>query len=234
MDLIRELIGITDAKTEQVTVTEGREDDLGELIDKYIDQERLYSWESSRGVRNLQKLVKVLDPHYRDIDTFLEDNSGAIEAIVEWIKDRNVSEWASNVKNELRDEDEIDEALITESSSEGTIISLIKDGKIKLSGSVGEINPKLVKVDIDPSLITSETSAESYYIIYVGTTVYIAIQYKSNSWSVGYIDDKLKTLIYRPRPDLKSALVDIGFPYKNHYYDPTKSVKKNILSLLQK
>lgn len=95
-------------QTEQVN--EGRGDkDLGEMIDKYIDQERLYSWESTRGVRNLQKLVRVLDPHYRDIDTFLEDNSGAIEAIVEWIKDRNVPEWAENLQGELYEDDSEDE-----------------------------------------------------------------------------------------------------------------------------
>lgn len=113
MDLIKELIALkseqqVEEQTEQVN--EGRGDhDLGELIDQYIDQERLYSWESTRGVRNLQKLVRILDPHYRDIDTFLEDNSGAIEAIVEWIKDRNVPEWAENVKEELHEDDSEDE-----------------------------------------------------------------------------------------------------------------------------
>ena len=112
MDLIKELIALkseSQVKTEQVNEGRGGDHDLGELIDQYIDQERLYSWESTRGVRNLQKLVKILDPHYRDIDTFLEDNSGAIEAIVEWIKDRNVSEWAENVKAELHEDDSEDE-----------------------------------------------------------------------------------------------------------------------------
>ena len=111
MDLIKELIALkSEQQVEEQQVNEARDDhDLGELIDKYIDQESLYSWESTRGVRNLQKLVKILDPHYRDIDTFLEDNSGAIEAIVEWIKDRNVSEWAENVKAELHEDDSEDE-----------------------------------------------------------------------------------------------------------------------------
>lgn len=66
----------------------------------------MYSMEGSRGVRNLLKLVKILDTQYRDFDSFFEDNSGAIEAVVEWIKDRNVREWSENVKSVLHDNGE--------------------------------------------------------------------------------------------------------------------------------
>lgn len=85
------------------------------LIERYMDQEGLSSSEGSRGVRNLAKLVNALG--YRDFNrygqqqdgycigdilAFLEDNSGAIDALVDWIKARNVPEWVETVENQLQ------------------------------------------------------------------------------------------------------------------------------------
>lgn len=81
------------------------------MIDQFIEQEEMYSFEGSRGVRNLQKLVRALDHNYHDINAFLDDNSGAIEAIVEWIRNGHLPavlkrEWADNIRGELKDADE--------------------------------------------------------------------------------------------------------------------------------
>jgi len=70
---------------------------LSELIQKYLDQEKMYSMEGPRGVRNLHKLIQVLDNHYHNFDTFLQDNSGAIEAIIEWIGSTKLTDWKENI-----------------------------------------------------------------------------------------------------------------------------------------
>ena len=80
--------------------------DLAELVQKYMDQEKIYSMEGSSGVRNLLKLVHVLDNNYSDLDSFFEDNPGALEAIVEWIEKARVSEWAENLAAELPEGEE--------------------------------------------------------------------------------------------------------------------------------
>ena len=84
--------------------------DMHRLLDKWIDQEKAYSWEGSRGVRTLTKLVKVLDSEYRDLDLFFSDNSGAIEAVLNWIMERSTGEWVSNLKDSVGgDEDDEEE-----------------------------------------------------------------------------------------------------------------------------
>ena len=86
--------------------------DLGELVDAYLDQEGIHSFESDRGVRSLGNLFRALDGKYSDIRDFLADNSGACEAIVEWIKSTNVQEWKENLESvvgsgdDQEDEDE--------------------------------------------------------------------------------------------------------------------------------
>lgn len=106
MDLIRELAAMTETKTTKVVEEAKEKLDFDELFDKYTRQEKMYSWEGARGVRNLKTLIRILDSHYRDLDDFLEDNSGAIEAIINWINERNVQEWAENLKAEIHEDDE--------------------------------------------------------------------------------------------------------------------------------
>ena len=93
-------------------VAEGRvkelaeEMDADELLDKFMDMNRMHSFEGSRGVQNLEKLIRVLG--YRSLDDFFSDNSGAIEGVVEWIKewtDRN-DEWKEALRNEVGDDGE--------------------------------------------------------------------------------------------------------------------------------
>lgn len=105
MNLI-DLLNIHEEKMKQVSEAKS-DDDLGELIDKYIQANRMYHFEGSRGVRYLDKIINILG--YRDFDYFLEDNPGAQEAIVEWIKEQNNSEWTENFADILEDEDQDEE-----------------------------------------------------------------------------------------------------------------------------
>jgi hypothetical protein len=80
-------------------VTEAKKDsdkDLGELIDAFIDNRNMHHFEGSRGVRYLLEIIQTCDRSYHDFETFFSDNSGAIEAVLEWIKNARVNEWKEN------------------------------------------------------------------------------------------------------------------------------------------
>jgi hypothetical protein len=96
--------------------------DMYELVDEYMEQEGLYSTEGRRGVENLCTLVRALgykDPYYNgqmsskaalgDLVMFLEDNSGAIESLVSWIQERDVTEWAESLQEQLFDDESEEE-----------------------------------------------------------------------------------------------------------------------------
>ena len=97
------------------------------LIEKYNDVNKFYRYESRKGVEQLCKLAGDLgykdSYHYgqmtRDacignLIAFLEDNSGAIEAIINWVAEQNSPEMrsaliaSSNGALDDEDEDECD------------------------------------------------------------------------------------------------------------------------------
>lgn len=99
-----------------------RQKELSEWVDTYIEQEQLYRTEGRKGVENLCRLVGALgyrDPMYfgqfeggslGTLINFLEDNPGAITAIIEWIGDTNVRDWKENLEMcVIDDEDEEDD-----------------------------------------------------------------------------------------------------------------------------
>ena len=83
--------------------------DFQEKLSKYIDQEGLHRTEGEQGVKNLAKLVNALGYSdfinrygqmaggacLGDIFVFLEDNPGAIEALIGWIGCRKSPEWSA-------------------------------------------------------------------------------------------------------------------------------------------
>ena len=86
---------------------------LSNTLDQYMDQEDLWSLEGERGVRNLKNVLTTIgyDGYGGVLDNFLADNSGCIEAIIEWIKENDYSgEWNTYVEAELApvEEDEED------------------------------------------------------------------------------------------------------------------------------
>lgn len=65
--------------------------------------------EGPRGVRNLEKLAKVLGygSHYQPVlQSFFEDNPGAIQAVVEWAESQveGNTEWQEALRAEVGDE----------------------------------------------------------------------------------------------------------------------------------
>jgi len=73
--------------------------DFNELLDHIIDQKQLHRFEMS--TRNLSRLVEIVEPECRgSVDTFLSNNPGAQDAIVEWIRNTGCEEWKSNIRRE--------------------------------------------------------------------------------------------------------------------------------------
>ncbi len=88
-----------------------------ELMEEHSSNQRYHSNEGARGIANLEELICDLDGQYKyngigvsTLHNFLEDNSGAIEAIRNWIEEQNIEEWKENLRNTIPlDEEELEE-----------------------------------------------------------------------------------------------------------------------------
>jgi len=84
---------------------------FSEELEVYIETEKLGRTEGSEGVKNLCKIVETIGykdsqyfgqhekGSYGSLINFLEDNSGAIEVILDFIKDNgsNIDEWSESL-----------------------------------------------------------------------------------------------------------------------------------------
>lgn len=90
------------------------DESLCELIQEWETEKKAHSNEGRRGVENLCRLVRALgyedstnfgqfahNGSIGDLIDFLEDNSGCIEAIKEWIWEHDSQEWRDNLESEL-------------------------------------------------------------------------------------------------------------------------------------
>lgn len=76
-------------------------DDLGEMVDEFLNQNKIYSFEGSKGIDNFLILTKALNPEYNNLDYFLQDNPDALDAVVNWIKNSDLREWKESLSDEL-------------------------------------------------------------------------------------------------------------------------------------
>ncbi len=89
-------------------------DSLEEVVDAYFNNNNMHRIEGRRGVENLCRFARDLgykDPQYwgqltskaavGDLIMMLEDNSGMIEAMIEWVKTTNNSEFKTNLEMHL-------------------------------------------------------------------------------------------------------------------------------------
>jgi hypothetical protein len=98
------------------------EQTLNDLIQEWQNEKKAHHFEGSRGVQNLCKLTGAIG--YRDrmnrmgyygdaplgnLIDFLEDNPGAMEAIVNWIGEQNNDEWKEAIESELPEREDEDE-----------------------------------------------------------------------------------------------------------------------------
>ena len=87
--------------------------DKSEIFDKYLDEENLRCFEGDPGVERLNKICKQLGysedgfKYGSSLENFLKDNSGASEAIVDWIRDHLTDEQIEGFKyDECKEEEE--------------------------------------------------------------------------------------------------------------------------------
>ncbi len=92
---------------------------VSSLLDAYMAQEKMHSLEGRRGVENLCQIAGALgykDPQrygqltrkatLGDLLCMLEDNSGMIEAMIEWLRSRNFSEFREPLEALVPEADE--------------------------------------------------------------------------------------------------------------------------------
>lgn len=85
------------------------DESFSELLEEYKEQEKMYSFEGERGVERLNKICAAIG--YKEtgfrygspLEEFLQDNSGAIEAILGWIEENGegAEEWKENLETYL-------------------------------------------------------------------------------------------------------------------------------------
>lgn len=84
-----------------------------EELQQFMQQEGMFNMEGERGVERLERIVEVLGygtgfMRGRALEHFFSDNSGAIEAVLEFIgewSERN-SEWKEALQAELFEEED--------------------------------------------------------------------------------------------------------------------------------
>ncbi len=75
-----------------------------EIFDAAMAAEAAYSLEGRRGVETLNKMAKMLG--YDDLEAMLLDNSGMIEAMVDWARDNVSTEQADRLESYIPADDD--------------------------------------------------------------------------------------------------------------------------------
>lgn len=88
---------------------------LEEQLNAFCEQNQIYRFEGPDGVESLATIMRTLgydSKYYKSnedvIADFLADNSGACEALVNWIGEQSVPEWKAKLEEVVEDEDEDD------------------------------------------------------------------------------------------------------------------------------
>jgi hypothetical protein len=87
---------------------------MQQKLSNYMSENRMHCMEGERGVKNLEKVMTEVCGYDGDwggvLRNFFTDNSGAIEAVIEWIGKARVSEWSENLDAMQTEDDPMDDA----------------------------------------------------------------------------------------------------------------------------
>ena len=98
-----------------MTTTDDSEKEFSDLLDEYRDQEKMHHFEGSSGLDNLNKLCGALGytedgfKYGSKLERFLEDNPGAMCAIVEWIAESSGEHFRDELISNLNEPEESEE-----------------------------------------------------------------------------------------------------------------------------
>lgn len=129
-------------------------------LEDWLSRHAIHRFESSAGVENLNTVIRALG--YQNLDYFLADNQGAMEAIIEWlsgiIDSGQVPEWREAL--ELTDD-------VEESVSEGSTtkpIPPVKPGEAPSSegGSKEETDDEAIKAGMKDDKETTDESVATF------------------------------------------------------------------------
>jgi len=89
------------------------DEDFSDVLSQYMAEENLHRFEGRRGVETLCQVARAIgykDPQYfgqltskavvGDLIMMLEDNSGLVEAMIEWLGNQNSPEWKAALQGE--------------------------------------------------------------------------------------------------------------------------------------
>lgn len=73
------------------------------LLQKYLDDNKMYSFEGERGIKHMEKIIHEVCGYSRDwgglLNNFFADNPAACQAVVEWIGSQNNIDWQHNLED---------------------------------------------------------------------------------------------------------------------------------------
>jgi hypothetical protein len=81
---------------------------MHDILQEFLEQNKIYRFEGDAGVRNLERVVEALGYPGHDfrygtpVESFLSDNPGAIDAIIEWIASMDTPEWIDEMETYLQ------------------------------------------------------------------------------------------------------------------------------------
>lgn len=85
---------------------------MQDALQRYMDDNKLYSTEGERGVKNMEKVMREVCGYQENwggvMRNFFVDNPGAVEAVITWIGSQRNSDWRDNL-SDLVGPDEGDE-----------------------------------------------------------------------------------------------------------------------------
>ena len=90
--------------TEFFTDNSGAMDTVLQWIAKQFKYETNFHLEGSEGAKRLGVLVGALG--YTDVEAFLEDNQGVVEALINWVSKAGVDEWEEALEDYDYDDEE--------------------------------------------------------------------------------------------------------------------------------
>jgi hypothetical protein len=79
------------------------------VLEKYRNQEKAWSTEGRTGVENLCRICHAIgyvdnfasNGSYGDLIEFLKDNSGAVQALLEWMKENANDDWRDSLESRI-------------------------------------------------------------------------------------------------------------------------------------
>ena len=98
---------------------------IEESLRRYLDIKKMYHFEGSGGVERLEKVITEVCGYDNawagTLQNFFADNSGAIEAVIEWIGNQKCAEWKEHLEDMVGpdEEDEVGDLVPPEETLAG-------------------------------------------------------------------------------------------------------------------